>query len=64
MEDSDGGGNLLVIGGSPMQLAALEAGAIDASVLSYGVTPDAVRRGMTVLADLAKPVPNFPIEQS
>ena len=52
--------NLLVIGGSPLQLAALEAGAIDACVLSYGVTPDAVRKGMTVLADLAKPVPEFP----
>ncbi len=41
--------HLLVIGGSPMQ-----------PVLSYGVTPEAVRRGMIVLADLAKPVPEFP----
>ena len=52
--------NLLVIGGSPMQLAALEAGTIDATVLTYGVTTEAVRKGMTVLADLAKPVPEFP----
>lgn len=52
--------NLLVVGGSPTQLAALEAGTIDASVLSHGVTPEAVRRGMIVLADLAKPVPEFP----
>ena len=52
--------NLLVVGGSPTQLAALEAGTIDGSVLSYGITPEAVRRGMTVLADLAKPVPEFP----
>jgi ABC-type nitrate/sulfonate/bicarbonate transport system substrate-binding protein len=52
--------HLLVIGGSPTQLAALEAGTIDACVLSYGVTPEAVRKGMTVLADLAKPVPEFP----
>ena len=51
---------LLVIGGSPMQLAALEAGTIDATVLTYGVTIEAVRKGMTVLADLAKPVPEFP----
>ena len=27
---------LVVIGGSPMQLAALEAGTIDATVLTYG----------------------------
>jgi ABC-type nitrate/sulfonate/bicarbonate transport system substrate-binding protein len=52
--------NLLVIGGSPLQLAALEAGTIDATVLTYGVTTEAVRKGMTVLADLAKPVPEFP----
>jgi ABC-type nitrate/sulfonate/bicarbonate transport system substrate-binding protein len=52
--------NLLVVGGSPMQLAGLESGSIDAAVLSYGVTPEAVRKGMTVLADLAKPVPEFP----
>ena len=52
--------NLLVIGGSPMQLAALEAGTIDATVLTYGFSMEAVRKGMTVLADLAKPVPEFP----
>jgi NitT/TauT family transport system substrate-binding protein len=52
--------NLLVIGGSPMQLAALEAGTIDATVLTYGVSTEAVRKGMTILADLAKPVPEFP----
>jgi NitT/TauT family transport system substrate-binding protein len=51
---------LVVVGGSPMQLAALEAGTIDATVLTYGVTTEAVRKGMTVLADLAKPVPEFP----
>jgi ABC-type nitrate/sulfonate/bicarbonate transport system substrate-binding protein len=51
---------LIVAGGSPLQLAALEAGTIDATVLTYGVTTEAVRKGMTVLADLAKPVPEFP----
>jgi NitT/TauT family transport system substrate-binding protein len=51
---------LVVIGGSPMQLAALEAGTIDATVLTYGVTTEALRKGMSVLADLAKPVPEFP----
>jgi NitT/TauT family transport system substrate-binding protein len=51
---------LVVIGGSPMQLAALEAGTIDATVLTYGVTTEALRKGMTVLADLGKPVPEFP----
>jgi NitT/TauT family transport system substrate-binding protein len=51
---------LVVAGGSPLQLAALEAGTIDATVLTYGVTPEAVRKGMTILADLAKPVPEFP----
>jgi ABC-type nitrate/sulfonate/bicarbonate transport system substrate-binding protein len=51
---------LVVVGGSPMQLDALEAGTIDATVLTYGVTAEAVRKGMTVLADLAKPVPEFP----
>jgi ABC-type nitrate/sulfonate/bicarbonate transport system substrate-binding protein len=51
---------LIVAGGSPLQLAALEAGTIDATVLTYGVTPEAVRKGMTILADLAKPVPEFP----
>ena len=51
---------LVVVGGSPMQLAALEAGTIDATVLTYGVSTEAVRKGMTVLADLAKPVPEFP----
>ena len=52
--------NLLVVGGSPTQLAALESGTIDAAVLTYGVTKDALRKGMTVLADLSKPVPEFP----
>ena len=52
--------NLLVVGGSPIQLAGLESGTIDAAVLTYGVTTEAVRRGMTVLADLSKPVPEFP----
>jgi ABC-type nitrate/sulfonate/bicarbonate transport system substrate-binding protein len=51
---------LIVAGGSPLQLSALEAGTIDATVLTYGVTPEAVRKGMTILADLAKPVPEFP----
>ena len=51
---------LIVAGGSPLQLAALEAGTIDATVLTYGVTPEAVRKGMTLLADLAKPIPEFP----
>lgn len=51
---------LVVIGGSPLQLAALEAGTIDATVLTYGVTTEAVRKGMIVLADLAQPVPEFP----
>jgi NitT/TauT family transport system substrate-binding protein len=51
---------LVVAGGSPLQLAALEAGKIDATVLTYGVTAEAVRKGMIVLADLAKPVPEFP----
>jgi NitT/TauT family transport system substrate-binding protein len=51
---------LVIAGGSPLQLAALEAGTIDATVLTYGVTNEAVRKGMTVLADLAKPVPEFP----
>jgi ABC-type nitrate/sulfonate/bicarbonate transport system substrate-binding protein len=51
---------LIVAGGSPLQLAALEAGTIDATVLTYGVTPEAVRKGMIILADLAKPVPEFP----
>jgi ABC-type nitrate/sulfonate/bicarbonate transport system substrate-binding protein len=52
--------NLLVVGGSPTQLAGLESGTIDAAVLTYGVTTEAVRKGMTVLADLSKPVPEFP----
>jgi NitT/TauT family transport system substrate-binding protein len=52
--------NLLVVGGSPIQLAGLESGTIDAAVLTYGVTTEAVRKGMTVLADLSKPVPEFP----
>jgi ABC-type nitrate/sulfonate/bicarbonate transport system substrate-binding protein len=52
--------NLIVVGGSPTQLAALESGAIDAAVLTYGVTTEAVRKGMSVLADLSKPVPEFP----
>jgi ABC-type nitrate/sulfonate/bicarbonate transport system substrate-binding protein len=52
--------NLLVVGGSPTQLAGLESGTIDAAVLTYGVTTEALRRGMTVLADLSKPVPEFP----
>jgi ABC-type nitrate/sulfonate/bicarbonate transport system substrate-binding protein len=51
---------LLVVGGSPTQLAGLESGTIDAAVLTYGVTAEALRRGMTVLADLSKPVPEFP----
>jgi ABC-type nitrate/sulfonate/bicarbonate transport system substrate-binding protein len=51
---------LVVVGGSPVQLAALEAGTIDATVLTYGVTAEALRKGMTILADLAKPVPEFP----
>jgi ABC-type nitrate/sulfonate/bicarbonate transport system substrate-binding protein len=51
---------LIVAGGSPLQLAALEAGTIDATVLTYGVTPEAVRKGMIILADLAQPVPEFP----
>ena len=52
--------NLLVVGGSPTQLAGLGSGTIDAAVLTYGVTREAVRKGMTVLADLSKPVPEFP----
>jgi TRAP-type uncharacterized transport system substrate-binding protein len=40
--------NLLVVGGSPIQLAGLESGTIDAAVLTYGVTTEAVRKGMTV----------------
>jgi ABC-type nitrate/sulfonate/bicarbonate transport system substrate-binding protein len=52
--------NLIVVGGSPTQLAGLESGTIDAAVLTYGVTTEAVRKGMTVLADLSKPVPEFP----
>jgi NitT/TauT family transport system substrate-binding protein len=51
---------LVVIGNSSMQLAALEAGIVDAAVLNYGITGEAVRKGMAVLADLAKPVPEFP----
>jgi ABC-type nitrate/sulfonate/bicarbonate transport system substrate-binding protein len=49
-----------MVGGSPTQLAALESGTIDAAVLTYGVTKEALRKGMTVLADLSKPVPEFP----
>jgi NitT/TauT family transport system substrate-binding protein len=52
--------NLLVVGGSPTQLAGLGSGTIDAAVLTYGVTTEALRKGMTVLADLSKPVPEFP----
>ena len=52
--------NLMVVGGSPTQLAGLESGTIDAAVLTYGVTTEAVRKGLTVLADLSKPVPEFP----
>jgi NitT/TauT family transport system substrate-binding protein len=52
--------NLIVVGGSPTQLAGLESGTIDAAVLTYGVTTEALRKGLTVLADLSKPVPEFP----
>ena len=34
----------LVVGGSPIQLAGLESGTIDAAVLTYGVTTEAVRK--------------------
>lgn len=53
--------NLIVIGGgTAMYLAALEAGAVDATVLTYGQTVEAVQKGLPILADLAKPVPEFP----
>jgi NitT/TauT family transport system substrate-binding protein len=52
--------NLIVVGGSPTQLAGLESGAIDGAVLTYGVTTEAVRKGMSILADLSKPIPEFP----
>jgi ABC-type nitrate/sulfonate/bicarbonate transport system substrate-binding protein len=55
--------NLLVVGGSPTQLAALESGTIDAAVLTYGVTKDALRKGMTVLADHPSQCRNFLIER-
>jgi NitT/TauT family transport system substrate-binding protein len=51
---------LVVGGGTAMYLAALEAGAVDATVLTYGQTVEAVQKGLPILADLAKPVPEFP----
>jgi ABC-type nitrate/sulfonate/bicarbonate transport system substrate-binding protein len=52
--------NLVVGGDGKTVLAALETGGIDATLLTYSDTLVATQKGMTVLADLAVSVPEFP----
>ena len=51
---------LVAAGGSALRLAAMEKGALDATVLPYDQARLLAGLGMTDLADIAKLVPNFP----
>jgi ABC-type nitrate/sulfonate/bicarbonate transport system substrate-binding protein len=51
---------LLPAGGSGARFAALEAKGLDATLLPYGEALIAEKKGLTILADLAELVPEFP----
>jgi NitT/TauT family transport system substrate-binding protein len=51
---------LLPAGIATARIAAIEAGAIDATVLPYSDAIVAAKRGLTTVADLAEIVPEFP----
>jgi len=52
--------NIIPAGGVPSRLAAMDAGGLDATVVSYDHALTAAQKGMTILGDLAEIVPEFP----
>jgi ABC-type nitrate/sulfonate/bicarbonate transport system substrate-binding protein len=52
--------NIIPAGGVPSRLSAMEAGGLDATVVSYDHALTAAQKGMTILGDLAEIVPEFP----
>lgn len=52
--------NIIPAGGVPARLSAMDAGGLDATVVSYDHALTAAQKGMTILGDLAEIVPEFP----